>query len=190
MEKSPYRYEYEQQPDDARDNEIKKLIDIKSTITPLLHFEYVQLNAKIGKMQTEIDNSIPDDYGIAQGRCRILSATVNELSGIIKNSKEIKCPEKDYPKATLGSIVIIEYDIVNDRESKEECYILAGAHFTSEDETYQINGKDIKPMAIKSAAGRSIFGHMSGEPITVYTENGCYDAKILHVEQYTGEDQE
>ena len=121
---------------------------------------------KIKEAREQGDLSENAEYDAAKDEQRDIEARIEELENIIKNAEVIQSDGSG--KVNLGCTVKV-YDVEFDEELE---FKLVGST-----ETNSLENK----ISNESPVGSALIGHTAGDVITVETEAGSFEYKILEV---------
>lgn len=125
-----------------------------------------EIAQKIKEAREQGDLSENAEYDAAMDEQRDIEARIEELENIIKNAEVIQTEGSD--KVNLGCTVKV-YDVEFEEELE---FKLVGST-----ETNSLENK----ISNESPVGSAMIGHSAGDTITVGTEAGSFEYKILEV---------
>jgi len=136
-----------------------------------LHELEVNQRAEISKKIREArelgDLSENAEYDAAKDEQRDIEARIEQIEEILKHA-EIADDDGDTDKINIGSKV----KILDVEENEELVYRIVGST-----ETDSLNGK----ISNESPVGRALLGAKAGDTVTVETDAGSFDYKVLEV---------
>lgn len=127
-----------------------------------------EIAEKIKEAREQGDLSENAEYDAAKDEQRDIEARIEQLEEILKNAEVVDSDEGDEDKINIGSRVRI-LDIEDDEELE---YKIVGST-----ETDSLNGK----ISNESPVGRALLGAVAGQVVSVETEAGTFDYKVLEI---------
>ena len=127
-----------------------------------------EIAEKIKEAREQGDLSENAEYDAAKDEQRDIEARIEQLEEILKNAEVVDSDEGDENKVNIGSKVRI-LDIEDDEELE---YKIVGST-----ETDSLNGK----ISNESPVGRALLGAVAGQVVSVETEAGTFDYKVLEI---------
>ena len=127
-----------------------------------------EIAEKIKEAREQGDLSENAEYDAAKDEQRDIEARIEQLEEILKNAEVVDSDEGDEDKVNIGSKVRI-LDIEDDEELE---YKIVGST-----ETDSLNGK----ISNESPVGRALIGAVAGQVVSVETEAGTFDYKVLEI---------
>ena len=127
-----------------------------------------EIAEKIKEAREQGDLSENAEYDAAKDEQRDIEARIEQLEEILKNAEVVDSDEGDEDKVNIGSKVRI-LDIEDDEELE---YKIVGST-----ETDSLNGK----ISNESPVGRALLGAVAGQVVSVETEAGTFDYKVLEI---------
>ena len=117
-----------------------------------------EVAAKIKEAREQGDLSENAEYDAAKDEQRDIEARIEELEGILKNAEVVVEDEVDFDKINVGCTVKV-YDITYDEEANS------------------LEGK----ISNESPVGQALMGKKAGETVTVETQAGDIEYKVLEI---------
>ncbi len=127
-----------------------------------------EIAQKIKEAREQGDLSENAEYDAAKDEQREIEARIEEIEKILKNAEVVVDDEVDLDRISVGCFVKIldcEYD-------EELEYKIVGST-----EANSLQGR----ISNESPVGKALIGHMAGETITVETQAGEMEYKILEI---------
>ena len=126
-----------------------------------------EIAEKIKEAREQGDLSENAEYDAAKDEQRDIEARIEQIEEILKHA-EIADDDGDTDKINIGSKV----KILDVEENEELVYRIVGST-----ETDSLNGK----ISNESPVGRALLGAKAGDTVTVETDAGSFDYKVLEV---------
>ena len=127
-----------------------------------------EVAAKIKEAREQGDLSENAEYDAAKDEQRDIEARIEELEGILKNAEVVVEDEVDFDKINVGCTVKV-YDITYDEEME---FKIVGST-----EANSLEGK----ISNESPVGQALLGRKVGETVTVETQAGNIEYKVLEI---------
>lgn len=129
-----------------------------------------EVAAKIKEAREQGDLSENAEYDAAKDEQRDIEARIEEIEKILKNAEVVDEDEVDLDKISVGCIVNL-YDIEFDEEIE---YMIVGST-----EANSLNNK----ISNESPVGKALLGASKGDTITVETQAGDIQYKVLDIKR-------
>jgi len=129
-----------------------------------------EIAEKIKEAREQGDLSENAEYDAAKDEQRDIEARIEEIEKILKNADVVLEEEADLEKISIGcqvKLLDVEFD-------EELVYKIVGST-----EANSLKGK----ISNESPVGRAIIGAKVGQTVTVETENGSFEYKILDIQR-------
>ncbi len=127
-----------------------------------------EIAQKIKEAREQGDLSENAEYDAAKDEQRDIEARIEQLEEILKNAEVVDNDEGDVDKINIGCKV----KILDVEDNEELVYKIVGST-----ETDSLNGK----ISNESPVGRALLGAKVGDTVTVETDAGSFDYKVLEV---------
>lgn len=129
-----------------------------------------EVAAKIKEAREQGDLSENAEYDAAKDEQRDIEARIEELEKILKNAEVVVEDEVDLEKINIGCTVHV-YDC--EFEEELEFKIVGSTEANS------LQGK----ISNESPVGKALLGHVVGDTVTVETQAGVMEYKVLRIER-------
>ena len=129
-----------------------------------------EVAAKIKEAREQGDLSENAEYDAAKDEQRDIEARIEELEKILKNAEVVVEDEVDLEKINIGCTVHV-YDCQFEEELE---FKIVGST-----EANSLQGK----ISNESPVGKALLGHVVGDTVTVETQAGVMEYKVLRIER-------
>ena len=129
-----------------------------------------EISKKIGEAREQGDLSENAEYDAAKDEQRDIEARIEEIENILKHAEVVDEDEADTDKVNVGCYVKVHDE---DYDEDLDFYIVGSTEANS------LEGK----ISNESPVGKAIVGATVGQTVTVETEAGSFDYKILEIKQ-------
>lgn len=146
---------------------LKKLEDELENLKVVKRKEVAE---KIKEAREQGDLSENAEYDAAKDEQRDIEARIEELEKILKNAEVVVEDEVDLEKINIGCTVYV-YDC--EFEEELEFKIVGSTEANS------LQGK----ISNESPVGKALLGHVVGDTVTVETQAGVMEYKVLRIER-------
>ncbi len=141
---------------------------LKDELDDLILRERPRIVQAIQEARDKGDLSENAEYDAARDEQRDIEARIEQLEEILKNAEVVDNDEGDVDKINIGCKV----KILDVEDNEELVYKIVGST-----ETDSLNGK----ISNESPVGRALLGAKVGDTVTVETDAGSFDYKVLEV---------